>query len=289
MDLSNVKPDLLEKGYTIIPNILSSDEIEYCKREFRSYQSTLPPSLSSDMNPHGIYKYCRAGHTRYAWFIRTRPNVQKAFQHIWNTDELIVSFDGSCYISPTNTTKDSLWTHSDQTSSSDLECYQGLVSLTDNSERTLIVYEGSHKLHESYAKLPAKKSTHWMRIAHPYLMNIKHLKKTLTIPAGSLAIWDSRTFHQNQYGYHKDDQTPREERMVQYVCYLPKTHPKNTKSMQKKRLKYFKDQRTTSHWPSPIRVNGLQPQTYGQPPPIDYDSLPINDLHEFHDEIMKLI
>ena len=33
--------------------------------------------------------------------------------------------------------------------------------------------------------------------------------------------------------------------------------------MKRKRVKYFNDRRTTSHWPCPINVNGEQPQTYG--------------------------
>ena len=60
--------------------------------------------------------------------------------------------------------------------------------------------------------------------------------------------------------------------------------------MQKKRLQYFEEQRTTSHWPYPIKVNGLQPRTYGDKSKlIDYDSLPINDLSEFEEEIRKII
>ena len=60
--------------------------------------------------------------------------------------------------------------------------------------------------------------------------------------------------------------------------------------MKKKRLKYFKEQRTTSHWPCPIYVNGLQPRTYGNDSIlIDYKSIPINDLSELEEEIMKII
>ena len=55
---------------------------------------------------------------------------------------------------------------------------------------------------------------------------------------------------------------------------LPKNHPNNTNSQTKKRKKYFDDRRTTSHWPYPLRVNGKQPQTYGDNRKIiDYDKL----------------
>ena len=169
---------------------------------------------------------------------------------------------------------------------SDLQCYQGLVSLTSNKERTLVVYEGSHKLHASYFKdRGIDHANNWNLIEKEYLAEISDRKKVLSIPAGSLVLWDSRTFHQNQYG------TPdSEERIVQYVCYLPRNHPKNTLAVQKKRELYFKDKRTTSHWPCPIKVNGLQPQTYGDTSKtIDYSSLTSPQLEDFMGEIKKLI
>ena len=49
--------------------------------------------------------------------------------------------------------KDTFWTHTDQApSSKGVQCYQSFISLTDNEERTLVVYEGSHKHHETYFK-----------------------------------------------------------------------------------------------------------------------------------------
>ena len=39
MDISE---ELGEKGYVIIPNVLDSDEIEYCRGEFYKWQETVP-------------------------------------------------------------------------------------------------------------------------------------------------------------------------------------------------------------------------------------------------------
>jgi hypothetical protein len=100
-----------------------------------------------------------------------------------------------------------------------------------------------------------------------------------------MVLWDSRCFHQNQYG-PKNSET----RIVQYVCYLPKNNPDNTKKMQEKRKLYFENRRTTSHWPYPIHVNGLQPQTYGDDArKIDYNLIKRSDLSEFQSMIEKLI
>jgi len=107
----------------------------------------------------------------------------------------------------------------------------------------------------------------------------------LTVPAGSLVLWDSRTFHQNQYG-----KANSEERMVQYVCYLPRDNPKYTENVKKKREKYFNERRTTSHWPYPVTVNGVQPRTFGdESKKIDYSELTPPNLQDLEEEIKKLI
>ena len=254
----NYKKEMETNGYCIIEDVLSPKEIEYCISEFKTWQSTIT-DLDHDTIPHGIYQHHHVGHARHAWYIRTRPKVQDIFKSLWNCNDLITSFDGTCYISKKNKKKDTIWTHTDQAPSTPgLQCIQGFVSLTTNKERTFVVYEGSHLFHKDYFERKENTSKKpWQRIDKDTIEEMKEHKKVLHVPAGALVLWDSRCFHQNQYG------KPGEERIVQYVCYLPKSHPKNTKSMEKKRRKYFIEKRTTSHWPAPIRVNSLQPNVYG--------------------------
>ena len=289
IDLDQIKLDLEKNGFCVIPGVLDTDEIEFCKESFKEWQDTIPnhDEFHKTCNPNNIYKYHRVGHTKMAWYIRTRPKIQDIYKKIWNTDELVVSFDGSCYMKPTVKNNNKLWTHVDQgAESSELKCYQGFVSLTDNTQKTLRVYEGSHLLHKSYFEEKGiTKTGNWTLIDKDYLDNIEDKKRVLNVTAGSLVLWDSRCFHQNQIGEDNG-----ENRLVQYICYLPKTHPKNTEAMKRKRLKYYKEQRTTSHWPCPIKVNGLQPRTFGNDDIlIDYDSLPMNDLSEYEEDIMKII
>ena len=55
---------------------------------------------------------------------------QDVFKKLWETDELIVSFDGSCYIPKALQKADNIWTHTDQAPAyKGLKCYQGLVTL----------------------------------------------------------------------------------------------------------------------------------------------------------------
>lgn len=289
MNIEQIKQELSNKGYVIIPNILTSEEINSYSQEFHKWRNSIEnlDSIHKRISPHLIYKFHQIGHQRHAWLIRTNPKIINIFKQLWNTDELVVSFDGSCYMPKETKKKDNIWTHTDQSRKKEgLVCYQGYVALTSNKERTLVVYEGSHKLHQNYFKeMNIEVNKDWNLIDHSYLDRIKTQKRVLDVPAGSLVLWDSRSFHQNQYGKPNS-----EERLVQYVSYLPKNDKKNSKSMQTKRQKYFNDKRTTSHWAYPIRVNSLQPQTYGDDSLlIDYDKLPKIQLDDVMDKIQELI
>lgn len=279
--------ELKEKGYCVIPDVLSQEEILIATESFKKWYNRTPnlKLFHEKMDPHGIFKHHEVGHQYFAWYLRTRPQIINIFQQIWETKELVVSFDGCCYIPEGLNKKDNIWTHTDQASNnSELTCYQAFVSLTSNEKTTLIVYEGSHLLHQDYFSDKPKSSTNWNFIDHETLDKIKDSKKILKVSSGSLVIWDSRTFHQNCYG------NPSEERLVQYLSYLPKQSSKNTQAMQAKRLKYFTERRTTSHWAYPIRVNSLQPQTYGDKSKlIDYSALEEPNLENLLESIKILI
>ena len=278
------------KGYLVIENVLTPDELLIAKTAYHKWLESDPQILGKHRNidPHCIFKFMEVGHQWHAWYIRTRPGVQKAFQDIWKTKELVAGFDGSCYMPSDVKARDTGWTHTDQcANSSDFNCVQSFVSLTDNEERTLIVYEKSHLMHKLYMehyKLSGTKN--WIRIEDDFLKLIESQKRVLKVKAGSMVLWDSRTFHQNCYG----PPSCKEERIVQYVCFLPRDNPKNNKKMEEKRLEYFNSRRTTSHWPYPIHVNSKQPQTYGDESKlVDYETLVKVDLSDLDEEIRKLL
>lgn len=282
----SIKGRLEKYGYAIINNVLKPEEVQEARGYFDEWflQNKQVRDLHGIIDPHGIFKFSEVGHQKHAWYIRTREAVQAPFKEIWDTDELVVSFDGSCFIPKEAKNRDSNWTHTDQApNKKGLTCVQGFVSLTSNEERTFRVYSGSHKLHETVLA-DEKTKGDWVRISDEWVTKNDSKKRVLKVPAGSMVLWDSRCFHQNQYG------APGEERLVQYVCFLPKNNPGNNQKMQEKRKNYLETRRTTSHWAYPIRVNGLQPQTYGdESRKIDYSKLGKVDLSEFQPLIEKII
>ena len=232
MDLNYIKHELEENGYTIIPNVLNESEINEYYNEFHKWYNSIPnlDVIHKKVDPHGIFKHHYISHQSHGWLIRLNQNVQNVFRHLWDTDDLIVSFDGSCYIEKEAKIK-IIYGHIliKVHKKVELHCYQSFVSLTTNEERTLVVYEGSHKLHNKYfIDTNNTSNNNWQLIDHEYLDSIKYTKKVLKVNTGSLVIWDSRTFHQNQYG-----KPHSEERLVQYVCYFPKSHELNTIKLQK--------------------------------------------------------
>ena len=126
---------------------------------------------------------------------------------------MVVSFDGSCYIDKDSNFNTKCWTHTDQAPKyKELKCYQGFVSLTNNKKIKLLVYEGSHKIHNDYFKSINNEndSKNW-QLNKDYLDKIEDKKKILDVPAGSLVLWIQE--YQNIH---------LEERLVQYICMLPK-------------------------------------------------------------------
>ena len=291
MNLSDIKTELDSKGYVVINNVLQIEECGKALELFNDWIKTIPDFnlKHSKIDPHGIIKYWEVGQQEHAWFIRTRENIINIFKYIYDTDKVIVSFDGACYINPEEYKKkrDKVWTHTDQAPIKDkFECYQGFYSMTDNVNTSLVVYEGSHKLHNKYFKDRGDESKkNWNLIDIEYLEEIKDLRRVLKVDKNSLVIWDSRTFHQNQYGYPNC-----ETRIVQYISYMPRNHPKYTKAQREKRTKYVFEYRTTSHWAVQPKVNSLQPRTFGNATLlIDYDKLRKPNLKPYLSEMVELI
>ena len=150
----NIK-ELEENGYTIIHNVYNNEEIEEYKNEFFYwYKNTKNvEELHPIIHGNGIFKYFEIGHQRFNWLARTNPKIVNIFKRLWNSDELVTSFDGCCYYPSDYKGDDVYWVHTDQSShKKGRHCLQSFLSLTNNSERTLVIYKGSHLLHEHYFK-----------------------------------------------------------------------------------------------------------------------------------------
>ena len=298
-----IRTNLRKNGYVVIPDVLTHQEIsDYRCMFFDLYSKNKQIRDQHSRNdPHGIFKRGPFAHSRMRAEILTHPNVLKCFELFHKTQNLVGSQDGCAYIAPEEKANPySIWTHVDQSPNSfekvdklqtesqeyanGKKCVQGMVTLTSNKSRTFRVYPGSHLLTRKWMIETGKTgSVNWHKVEKEYLDKQSYMN--VEIPAGSLVMWDSRVWHQNT------NECSGEERLVVYVCYLPRNHPDNTPVQSKKRLDYFAKKRTTSHWPYSIHVNGEQPQTYGDKSlRIDYSNVVYDVLSpELEEKYLQLL
>jgi len=288
----NIIQELEEKGYVMIPNVLSSEEVNYAKNSFYKWKNSFSEFdyVHARLNYKCICRYPNPGHQEFAWYIRTRPNVRKVFETIWNTNELVTSFDVCCYMPQQIINDNYNWLHSDQsaTTSDTLRCYQGLVSLTNNKERSLVVCEGSHLIHKQYLTKIGKGELldNWQTINKSDNKYFEKHKKIVQVPAGGMIIWDSRCFHQNTFGPKQCS----EERIVQYVCMFPKNTSNYNENDKITRRSLFNNKISTTHWPYPVQTIPVQPPRNEMNIKINYDLIQKNNLSNLdYYEIEKLI
>lgn len=260
MEIKNLD-ELAYQGYTVVKG-LSRDEVEIASGLFHQWWEANEISRRP-IAPHGIIKHWGIGHTAFAWYIRTRPSVQSVWAAIFGTQDLVVSFDGACYMPSDMKRKNSKkgWLHVDQAANNpEWACVQGFVSLTSNNQATLGLVPGSHLEFKENVKNVPYKNRRYNQLPHMGTDRVIRVQADI----GDIVLWDSRVAHMNFYG--------PEERLVQYVSFLPREKA-STKDLYKRR-QYWRDRRTTSHWAYPVEVVQKQPQTYNDPTlQIDYSSI----------------
>ena len=94
-------------------------------------------------------------HERFAWDVRQEPGVVGAFESVYETEDLIVSFDSVNYSFPNrkDLKPNTPWPHQDQDPAKPgFRCLQGLVNLLPNgpNDGGLIVCKGAHHLSEEF-------------------------------------------------------------------------------------------------------------------------------------------
>ena len=100
-DMESIKTDLDRDGYVVIPDVFNKAEVCEYINEFNLWLSKVDglENLHGYIDFHGIFKHHEVAHQRFAWLARTNPKITGIFKSLWETDELVASFDGCCYYS----------------------------------------------------------------------------------------------------------------------------------------------------------------------------------------------
>lgn len=222
------------------------------------------------------------------------PGVLKAFECLWGTEELLVSFDSLNITFPNrkDVPRKPAWEHIDQSPlRRGLHCVQGIINLSHSGPEDggLTVYPGSHKLNDEFFDTQTDKST-WDPLDR-YMYSPEELSwfeargiqphKVCAEP-GDLILWDSRTVH---YGAEPTEKS-NTIRTAIYAAYTPARFA--SKEALETKAKIFKEFGGTTHWPHDnIRIRNnealfedgtLDPRDRKQP----------LDMPEMSDKLLKL-
>merc|ERR1719453_2965317 len=213
---------------------------------------------------NGIVHGFGFGQSAAQWALRLRPRVRRAFEAVWGTADLLVSFDGGNMVRPAGAgapwapTRGGWW-HVDQNALRAGQrgrcCVQGLVTLTDANAATggLCVVPRSHR---DFAALCAR-----ALLARGGVL--------VCARAGDLILWDSRTAHCNtpalapaeeaeeeeEEGRAKRDPAVSLQRQVGYVCMTPARWA-TAETLARRRDAFVRGE-STSHWPHEFVVAGV--------------------------------
>jgi len=231
---------LSEHGYVIVKSVLTAAELETSKELFWDFMENLPQRMSTSRagrvaevwsqklgvrrsdprswekqngwiawRKNGIISDAGFGQSPFLWYIRSRPRVKQAFSAVWNTSDLITSFDGGNAFRPWQLQFDWMtqggWFHVDQNASllPDRACVQGLVSILDTTPEVggLTVIPGSHhhfrRIGGELQRAQRLPQGHFVEIPDALLDSLHVEPVVLLCQAGDLCLWDSRTIHCN--------------------------------------------------------------------------------------------
>ncbi|EHA27390.1 hypothetical protein ASPNIDRAFT_192233 [Aspergillus niger ATCC 1015] len=282
-----------KNGCVVIKNVISPERAKYyCDKQIEWLKSF---DLGFDENDEstwttehlpisfkgGMYYGYAAPHEKIAWEARTEPAVIEIFEKLWETKELLSSFDGMNISLPRQ--KDvnwSPWPHCDQNPNrKGMQAVQGLVNFAPNGPKDggLMLMKGSAKLFDEFFAQDRDPYDHEdapppeMKYMDLFLFHQRDLKWfedrgceliKVNMDPGDLVLWDSRTMH---YAcLPEGDQI----RHVQYVCMTPKRFA-TEKALELKKY-CFENYMGTTHWPHcNIRPSTDKPMRNGKVCPKD--------------------
>ena len=276
-----MKEYLKEHGYVVIKEILTKEEIEIsinllweflyekCQMERNDPTTWTDENFSKIGDSRtGILGFSGINQSKFLWYLRLIPKVKLAFQNLFDTDDLLTSFDGGNIFRPWHNPQLSQyhsktsqgWFHVDQGRKLlGFQCVQGLISLTDSNENTggFCVIPNSHHHHTELMNSIARNNQNFVMIPS----NTPILTSQQILPvcfAGDLILWDSRTIHCNTPALVSTPTYPIDQllRIVGYVCMTPTSFAERSidegttkEQILENRVRLYERKIGTSHWP----------------------------------------
>lgn len=228
-----------------------------CRSEPQSWSTANWP-----YNFHGIIKHYKVGWWPVMW--KARELLKPFWASLWQTEDLITSFDGCCLMRPPECNSALYpsgsipWHHRDQSLfDPNFKSIQLVLNLLYSSSQDggLEVWPELHHCTDQFQKeLPGERRG-FCRFPVEVMKRFRSLK--INLRPGEVAIWDSRLPHQNVPPMKGRDVKGRSMyelfRAVLYITMFPRTYlTEKGKEIRRKCIHEFK---TTSHYAPESDIN----------------------------------
>jgi len=279
-----------ENGFVIFKDVATPEQIEKGKSLCWDFMEGLKVGIDrNDINTwfspgwpdpfgKGIVIGDGAGQSSFLWFVRGLPSVQTIFSKIWNTNDLITSFDGFCIHRPYEyepkwKTVSQMWYHLDQNGHNKPRkiSVQGFLNFYPAGihDGGLVIIPKSHTIfNEIFKNRPhLKKRGDWISLINDKSLWEHEIPKAglkamkVCAEPGDFVLWDSRTIHCNAPA-DTEREIPTDgtflppRRLVTYVCMTPRE--RLTHEAQVKRVRCYMNGESTSHWPEEVSTPSVR-------------------------------
>ena len=221
------RAELEEEGYTVVAGVAGEQEVEKARKLLWDWlegrqtgiKQSAPSSWTDRAWPdwpgpggkkYGSCKSEGAAHQPAAWFLRGLPRLKSAFSRLWNTEDLLVSFDGIIVWRPWHGRPErrpgGSKLHCDQNPAGrpGFQCVQGMLPLypVDGEVGGTVLVPGSHKeqatllaRHSGWAREPGRDFC-VLGPGDP----LQSRARLVPLHPGDLLLWDSRLVHAGSVG-----------------------------------------------------------------------------------------
>uniref|UniRef100_A0A0B6ZQ63 Phytanoyl-CoA dioxygenase n=1 Tax=Arion vulgaris TaxID=1028688 RepID=A0A0B6ZQ63_9EUPU len=248
------RDDLLEKGYTVVREVLTETECDQYVMSYRKWLDCFPSGTFPQCKFSLIQRY-RIGHMEPTWSARLKS--YPVFSQLWHTDKLLTSFDAVAIGRPPESgqeefwSPDQCWLHCDQSIDREgLHAYQGSIYLEhcDQDDWTFDVVEGSHQHFDDFMdRLGKSRCTTVSKEDLDWWSERGCTRKRVACPKGGMILWDSRLLHANVRPV-KGRIHPERWRYVVFVCMTPAAWASEADLELK--VNAYNNLLLTGHWPS---------------------------------------
>ncbi|GKZ86192.1 hypothetical protein AnigIFM56816_001244 [Aspergillus niger] len=280
---SDWKEEFQRYGCAVIKSVISpsranyyrAKQIEWLKKFDLGFDEDDTATWTAEHLPcsfkGGMYFLYGATHENFVWEARMEQGVIDVFSELWETDELIVAFDGFNISLPNRTDINwSPWPHCDQSPKrKGMQAVQGLLNFATNGpdDGGLILMKGSANLFDEFFASQHQAADHedapppeleWEDL---FLFKEEHVRwftdrgcelTKISLDPGDMVLWDSRTMH---YACLPKGNNIRH---AQYICMTPKSFATSDALDLRKRC--FEEYRGTTHWPHRnIHITSMKP------------------------------